>query len=172
MAAPTLQNIKNSIGAGARSNLFRVTYSGVNNATNLSILTKSAALPSSTLGMIEIPFRGRRLKVAGDRVFSEWTTTIINDQGFSARNAIETFQKKFNVSDYGTTASNTFQGDRNSERATLTVEQLNASNVSVRTYSLINCFPSEIGAIDLSYDTTDAIEEFTVTWTYDYFTTS
>ena len=172
MAAPTLQNIKSKLGAGARSNLFRVGYTaaGLSNTTDLSFLTKAAALPSSTIGLIEIPFRGRRLKVAGDRTFTEWTVTVISDDAFNVRRAIESYQKLFNVTDFD--AAETFQGDRNSSRATLTVEHLTANNVASRTYKLENAFPSEIGAIDLSYDTTDAIEEFTITWTYDYFTAS
>jgi hypothetical protein len=167
----TLQDMKTAIGAGARSNIFEVTYSGGGLdgvAANFSFLTKAAALPSSTVGLIEVPFRGRRLKLAGDRVFNEWTATVINDESFAIRAALETHQSSFTDVDFEAISL----GDRTAGRSTLTVSQLDAAGVAVRTYSLINCFASEIGTIDLSYDTTDTVEEYTVTWTYDYFTTS
>ena len=94
--------------------------------------------------------------------------TVISDQDFKVRAALEDFQEKFNTTDY----SDTFLGDRSSGTSTVKIEQLNNAGTSIRTYSLQNCFISEIGAIDLSYDTTDAIEEYTVTWVYEYFTTS
>ena len=169
----TLQSLKSAIGVGARSNLFKVTYdttafSPIGLATQAGFLTKAAALPASTLGIIEVPFRGRRLKIAGDRTFAEWTATVISDQDFKVRAALEDFQEKFNTTDY----SDTLLGDRSSGTSTVKIEQLNNAGTPIRTYSLQNCFISEIGAIDLSYDTTDAIEEYTVTWVYEYFTTS
>jgi len=173
MAETTLQSLKSAIGVGARSNLFQVTYdkTAFTNDTVLTqagFLTKAAALPASTLGVIEVPFRGRRLKIAGDRTFAEWTATVISDQGFKVRTALEDFQEKFNTTDY----TDVTLGDRSSDTSTVKIEQLNNAGTAIRTYNLENCFISEIGAIDLSYDTTDAIEEYTVTWVYEYFTTS
>lgn len=173
MAETTLQSLKSAIGVGARSNLFRVSYDAkafpvTSVLTQAGFLTKAAALPASTLGIIEVPFRGRRLKIAGDRTFAEWTATVISDQGFKVRTALEDFQEKFNTTDY----NNALLGDRSSDTSTVKIEQLNNGGTAIRTYSLQNCFISEIGAIDLSYDTTDAIEEYTVTWVYEYFTTS
>ena len=173
MATTTLQSLKSAIGVGARSNLFKVSYDttafGTNPlATQAGFLTKAAALPASTLGIIEVPFRGRRLKIAGDRTFAEWTATVISDQDFKVRTALEDFQEKFNTTDY----SAALLGDRSSDTSTVTIQQLNNGGAAIRTYNLENCFISEIGAIDLSYDTTDAIEEYTVTWVYEYFTTT
>lgn len=169
----SLQSMKTAIGAGARSNIFKVSYSGggLNDvASNFSFLTKAAALPNSTVGLIEVPFRGRRLKLAGDRVFNEWTATVLNDETFAIREALEAHQNVFTQVDFESDSI----GNRNLEgsRSTITVEQLNASGTPIRKYDLINCFASEIGQIDLSYDTTDTVEEYTVTWTYDYFTTT
>jgi hypothetical protein len=171
MAIATLSTIKAAVGVGARPNLFKVSFAGgfAQSATsNFSILCKGAALPGSTVGLIEVPMGGgRRLKLAGDRTFAEWTTTVLNDRDFSARTAIENFQKQFVFTDYnaasiGNRATQTF--------ATVTVEQLNEVNVTTRRYTLNNCFVTDISTIELSYDTTDAIEEFTVTWVYDFFT--
>jgi hypothetical protein len=183
MSLNTLTTLKSAIGAGVRPNLFRVSSAGgfvsaevtastatAINTGNFSILCKSAALPGSTVGVIEVPMgAGRRYKIAGDRTFAEWTTTVINDGNFAVRRSLENYQKLFFATNYdeGTV------GNRNTTRSTITVKQLGADGTTpIRTYKLINCFISDISAIDLSFDSTDAIEEFTVTWVYDYFEAS
>jgi hypothetical protein len=172
MAINALSTLKSAIGAGVRPNLFRVTSGGgfVGGSTSsFSILCKSAALPGSTIGTIEIPVAGgRRFKIAGDRTFAEWTTTIINDGDHTIRRTLEAYQRLFTATDYSTTTI----GNKNTTLSTLTVVQLGQDGVStIKSYELINCFISDISTIDLSFDSTDAIEEFTVTWVYDFFTT-
>lgn len=171
MPIHTIDQIKNAVGVGVRPNLFEVTFSsGPAESDRLSILCKGAALPGSTVGMIEIPMvGGRRYKLAGDRTFAEWTTTVINDTDFKVRTALENYQKLFVTSDYSTTSVG---GRQSASRTTVVVRQLNQDNSAVRSYRLENCFISDIATIDLSYDSTDTIEEFTVTWVYDYFTVS
>ena len=99
MAVNTLSQIKTAIGVGARPNLFRVSFSGGGftqgfDSATYSILCKAAQIPGSTHGTIEVPTGGgRRYKIAGDRTFAEWTTTVINDSNMNARNAIENYQK-------------------------------------------------------------------------------
>ena len=171
MPIHTIDQIKNAVGVGVRPNLFEVTFSsGPAESDRLSILCKGAALPGSTVGMIEIPMvGGRRYKLAGDRTFAEWTTTVINDTDFRVRTALENYQKLFVTSDYSTQSVG---GRGTASRTTVVVRQLNQDNNAVRSYRLENCFISDIATIDLSYDSTDTIEEFTVTWVYDYFTVS
>lgn len=172
MAISTINNIKNAIGLGVRPNLFRVSFAGgltASTTSDLSFLVKAAALPGSTVGLIEVPHvAGRRLKIAGDRTFADWTTTVINDSGFVVRKQLEAYQKRFVGTDYSTSTI----GDRNSNGvlSTVTVEQLDGSGTTLRTYRLQNCFVLDLSTIDLSYDTTDAIEEFTATWAYDFYT--
>jgi hypothetical protein len=170
MPIHTLDQIKNAIGLGVRPNLFEVQFAtGPAEAARISILCKGAALPGSTVGIIEVPqIGGRRYKLAGDRTFAEWTTTVLNDRDFRTRTALENYQKLFVGTDFGSTRF----GNRSSTLSTVTVRQLGQKNESIRTYRLQNCFISDISTIDLSYDSTDAIEEFTVTWVYDYFTVS
>lgn len=173
MAISTISQIKTAVGVGVRPNLFRVAFADgfVQNATSdLSFLVKSAALPGSSVGMIEVPHTaGRRLKLAGDRTFADWTVTVINDVNFSVRTALEAYQKQFVSADYTTATVGT--ATRNTNALTsITVEQLDQSGATLRTYTLKNAFITDISTIDLSYDTTDAIEEFTVTWVYDFFT--
>ena len=110
---------------------------------------------------------GRRYKISGERSFADWTVTVMNDGAYATRKAIEEYQQKFVGTDYSLTT----YGDRATARNTVTVKQLNTAGGTTKTYVLNNCWPSDISTIDLSYDTTDSLEEFTVTWTYDYFTT-
>ena len=173
MAIATISQIKTAVGVGVRPNLFRVSFAGglVGTATSdLSFLCKSAGLPGSTVGLIEVPnIAGRRLKLTGDRTFADWTVTVVNDRDFTARKAIEAYQKQFVAfeSSGGTVGTGTRE---DVALTTITVEQLDQAGSALRTYSLKNAFVTDISTIDLSYDTTDAVEEFTVTWVYDYYT--
>jgi hypothetical protein len=174
MAITTISDLKTVLNTGARSNLFRVNLtSQLTTAENetFSYLCKAAQLPGSTLGIIEVPFSaGRRFKAAGDRTFADWTTTIINDSNHKIRQALENLQKKYGTTDYNSTTSKTLTGGTATDFSTILVEQLNQAGDVVNSYTLVNCWPSDISTIDLSYDSTDTLEEFTVTWSYDYFT--
>ena len=172
-------------GGGARPNLFEVTIpsfpTGVNlgiqgagtgafDAENFTFLCKAAALPASVIAPIDVPFRGRILKVAGDRTFDSWTVTIINDENFSHRRAFEAWMQNINqYSDHsGLTEPNSYMTDAQ-------VVQLGRALVGRETgtgtggnanvlaqYKFKDIFPTNISQIDLSYDTSDTIEEFTV----------
>jgi hypothetical protein len=173
MAITTIQNLKDVLNTGARSNLFRVTLSGLSTDLNenFTYLCKAAQLPGSTVGIIEVPFAaGRRFKAAGDRTFADWTTTVINDSNHRIREALENLQKEYGTTDYNSTTSKTRTGGDATEFSSVLVEQLNQAGNVVYSYTLVNCWPSDISTIDLSYDSTDTLEEFTVTWSYDYFT--
>jgi hypothetical protein len=173
MAITTIQNLKDVLNTGARSNLFRVTLSGLTTDLNedFTYLCKAAQLPGSTMGVIEVPFAaGRRFKAAGDRTFADWTTTVINDSNHRIREALENLQKEYGTTDYNSTRAKTRTGGDATEFSTILVEQLNQAGEVVYGYTLVNCWPSDISTIDLSYDSTDTLEEFTVTWSYDYFT--
>jgi hypothetical protein len=173
MAITTISELTSAIRTGARSNLFRVTLPDLPGelTDQFSYLCKGAQLPSSTLGLIEVPFMaGRRFKLAGDRTFPEWTTTIINDSNFRIRQALEELQKLYGVTDYESDISKERTGGSSTDFNTLEVEQYDLAGNVVYKYTLFNCWPSEISTIDLSYDSVDTIEEFTVTWSYDYFT--
>jgi hypothetical protein len=120
------------------------------------------------MGVIEVPMGGgRRYKLAGDRTYAEWTVTILNDSAGNARKVMEDYQKLFVNTDMELASL----GNRvTTARSTVTVEQLTEDATTIgRKYELVNCFPTDISAMDLSYDTTDTLQEFTVTWVYDYF---
>lgn len=174
MAITTISDLKTALNTGARSNLFRVNLTSQltpDENETFSYLCKAAQLPGSTLGIIEVPFAaGRRFKAAGDRTFADWTTTIINDSNHTIRQALEDLQKQYGTTDYNSTTSKTLTGGTSTDFSTILVEQLNQAGDVVNSYTLVNCWPSDISTIDLSYDSTDTLEEFTVTWSYDYFT--
>ena len=154
-------------GGGARPNLFKATinfpnYAGGNSELT-SFLCKAAQLPSSVIGQIDVPFRGRQLKVAGDRTFENWTVTVINEDAFEVRNSFERWANGINEHRNGTGILNPadYQAD-------LTIEQLNRQNETIKEIILRGAFPVNVAGIDLSYDTTDTIEEYTVEFAYQY----
>jgi len=152
-------------GGGARSNLFEVELSfpqavkvdGLNDILNKArFLVKAANLPASNVAPIEIPFRGRVFKVAGDRTFDTWTVTIINDTDFAIRSAFEKWMNTINrVSD------NTGKTNPAEYQADAFVYQLDRTGDVLRTYKFYDVFPSQIAPIELSYDA-QGIQEFTV----------
>jgi len=153
-------------GGGARSNLFEcelafpqaVNVEGLNDILNKArFLVKAANLPASNVAPIEVPFRGRVLKIAGDRTFDTWTITVINDTDFAIRSAFEKWMNTINrLSDAtGTNNPADYQEDAY-------VHQLDRDGSTLRTYRFYDVFPTQISQMDLSYETVDTIEEFTV----------
>tara|TARA_Y100000004_G_scaffold15443_1_gene16184 strand:+ start:401 stop:928 length:528 start_codon:yes stop_codon:yes gene_type:complete len=154
-------------GGGARPNLFKATinfpaYAG-GDTEFTSFMVKGAGLPASTVANIDVPFRGRQLKIAGDRTFEPWTITIINDSEMKVRNAFETWLNGINahVANEGLSNPSDYQAD-------MIVEQLGKDGAVTKTYTIRGGYPTNISQIDLSYDTNDQIEEFTVEINYQY----
>ena len=154
-------------GGGARPNLFRAivnfpAYAG-GDAELTSFMCKGAQLPASTVPAVEVPFRGRQLKIAGDRTFEDWTVTVINDTGFEVRDAMERWMNGINGHSANTGFTNPvlYQAD-------LIVEQLDKNGDVLKTYNFRGCFPNNIGQIDLSYESNDAIAEFAVAFPIQY----
>jgi hypothetical protein len=178
--AHTLTDFKKAlIGGGARPNLFEVTipslpfgisFGGAGDVDNFSMLCKAAALPASNVAPIDVPFRGRIFKVAGDRTFDTWTVTVINDENFSVRRAMELWMQ--NIAQYqdGSGATNPNDYMRNAIVKQLgrvastsgTGVNAGAGLTPIAQYKFYDIFPTNISQIDLSYDTSDTIEEFTV----------
>ena len=164
------------IGGGARPNLFEVELTTLPpnvvsdwDADIFQFMCKAAALPAQNIANIDIPFRGRIFKVAGDRTIDTWTITVINDEDFRFRNAFENWTQQIaNLDDnMGTTDpsaymvnAKVYQLGRGSEKSSQ--NNSGTENVVLKEYEFINIFPTNVSAIDLSYDTGDTIEEFTV----------
>jgi hypothetical protein len=168
-----IKNFANAMqGSGVKPSLFEVQGSiGGSQSTLTPFLVKSASLPGTALGTIEIPYRGRRIKVPGDRTFSDWSITIINDSKFTLRNLFETWVDGIQAMERNV-ATNEFINFAQPVFCDWVVNQLDRTGKPIKAYTLVGCFPTDIGAIDLSYDSTDQIEEFTVNMTYSYFTSN
>ena len=169
----------------ARPNLFQVDLAfptGIINNSSLINLGKftvrAANLPSSQIGVIEVPFRGRVLKIAGDRTFEPWTITVMNDSGFVLRSAFELWASSIQAYNENFTSAATLgnENDSTGYLADMSVHQLAKDIKSgdkprvLKSYKFYNIFPSAIAAIDLDYGNNDAIEEFTVEMQVQYWT--
>ena len=185
-------------GGGARPNLFEVAVflpnvtaetsgfaediqqvGGESNwdGNEFRFMCKAASLPASNVASIEIPFRGRLLKVAGDRTVDPWTITIINDENFRFRKVFENWAQ--NIAQYadasGLNDPNSYMGNANvyqlgrskSGPQTADGTGLNDAN-TLAAYKFVDIFPTAVSAIDLSYDTENTIEEFTVDFAVNY----
>lgn len=158
---------RNLSGGGARTNLYEVeiefpAFAGGQDETRKgTFLIKASSLPPSVLGIIEVGYRGRKLKVAGDRTFEEWTVSVWNDTSFDLRNAFERWSNAINQHE-----ENVGLEDPEDYMTFATVFQLDRNGNRIKAYSLRDIWPSNVGAIQLSMDDTDTIEEFEVTLQY------
>jgi hypothetical protein len=120
-------------------------------------MCKAASLPASTIGPIMVPFRGRQLQIAGDRTFEAWNITVINDTDFNVRDSFEQWMNGINQHE-----ENTGLTQPSSYMADMIVEQLDKDGTVKKKYDIRGTFPTSLGAIEVSYDTENTIEEFTV----------
>ena len=151
-------------GGGARPNLFEVELAFPNAVAvendvlqKARFLVKAAALPASTVAPVEVPFRGRILKIAGDRTFETWTITVLNDTDFVIRSAFEKWMNIINSMEDATGLQSPEEYQKDA-----TVHQLDRDAGILRTYKFWDIWPTNISTIDLNYETTDTLEEFTV----------
>ena len=173
----TISDFKSRLlGGGARPNLFEVELTGLPTSVALpwqaerfGFLCKAAQMPAQTIANIEVPFRGRIFKVAGDRTIENWSITVINDEDFLFRNAFEEWTQQIANLDDNMGSTNPASYMVNAKvyqlgRGSTQASQNNGgdSNVVLKEYEFIDIFPVSVGSIDLSYDSTDTIEEYTV----------
>ena len=174
------------VGGGARPNLFAVTMGkvpalGTDFGNNFKFMCKAASLPASNIASIDVPFRGRIFKVAGDRTVENWTVTIINDEDFAIRNIMEDWMQNIVKleNNTGATQPASYMGEADvvqlGRNAITGAEQGGKGKASgdsftndeqdiknLAQYKFQDIWPVNISAIDLSYDNSDQIEEFTV----------
>lgn len=189
----TLYDFKSRLsGGGARGSLFEcvlsfpdVVLKEAGDEADLYVdtrfLIKTASLPASNLTPITVPFRGRTLKLAGDRTFEPWTVTVINDTNFRIRNAFEIWSNYMNRHDdnSGVIDPKVYQRNilvhqlsRGSVTAGETKQPVGADSINiVKSYQLLGAFPTNISPIELGYEQSDSIEEFSVTFEYQWWDT-
>lgn len=146
---------------GYRPALFevQVTYIG----REFSFLCQSSNVPALSMGMIEVPYFGRKIKIAGDRTYADWSTTVMVEEDFAARDALEQWSMDINRGDSNVRAL----VNEEYKKEALVKLYGKAGNV-IRTYRLVGCWPTEVGSIELDWNTTDTIGTYTVTWAFDF----
>lgn len=169
-----VNDIKSQLAfGGAKASLFQVQITNpVNGAGDLKtpFMVQAAQLPESTLGTIEVPYFGRKVKIAGDRTFAEWTVTIINDEDFLIRNAMEEWMANINTHQGNVVQAG--NGAPSSYKSQAQIIQYAKNGSVLRTYNFNGLFPTSVGAITMDWDTTDDIERFDVTFQYDWWNVS
>ena len=168
MAENSVNNFVNALkGGGARANQFRASFPALDGSSGLmEFMARGAQIPAVTMGEVTVPYRGRQVFLPGDRTYDAWTITVFNDSGFTIRGALENWQNQ--IQDIGASTTARLEGMsvyRNAE-----VLHLGRNGELLRRYNLFNCWPTTVDAIDLAFDTNDAIEEFGVTFRFNYMT--
>ena len=175
MAMATLSNFQTALQyGGARPSLFdiEVTLSsptlltGVSGVNNIVSHCNVSAIPPLTVTPIEKQYFGRTVKIPGDIVYGDLSTTILNTEDYSVRNAIETWMDHINSHKENVTSTNFADADF---RSTIELSQYGKEGSVVQTYQFFDAWPMTLAEIALSYDTASDIEQFDVTWAYNYY---
>ena len=154
---------------GQRPNLFQVTVAdkaNIFNGTDLNLFAKATSIPGAVIGTVIVPYFGREVKMAGNRTFPEWTVTVINDENFAIRSQFEMWLNKLNNH-----SANFRQGSSSTDyTSTAKVKQFSKNTNTSAEYGFVNIFPTDLSEITLDWGDNDTIEEYTVTFAYDYWT--
>lgn len=158
---------------GARPTLFQVTIQNPANSVadiKLPFMAEATSIPPATLGDVQVPYFGRFIKLAGDRTYPDWQVTIINDEDFVVRNAMEEWSNKLNrfegnVRDFGGASPLLYKSQAQ-------VVQYSKTGVPIRSYQFNGLFPKEISDIPLSWGDQNQIERFQVVFAYDFWEVS
>jgi hypothetical protein len=162
------------LGGGARPNQFRVDLTfpsyvslGPIAGARAQFLCKAAQLPASTIENIPVLYRGRPVNFAGERTFQPWTITVYNDTSFGIRNAMEQWQS--GIQNYNATNGRVNPTDY---QVDLQVHQLDRNGATIKSYTFVDAFPTAISAVALDYEQQNAIEQFDIEFTYNFFTSA
>lgn len=159
------------LGGGARPSQFRVEITfpswasgGALAGQQTQFLCRTAALPASTIADIPVAYRGKTVHLAGEREFAPWTISVYNDTNFNIRNAFESWSEGINsyTQIQGRTNPTDYQVD-------LMVHQLDRGGAIIKSYKFFDAYPTEVGLIQLDFESTNAIEQFDVTFQYNFF---
>jgi hypothetical protein len=148
---------------GARPNMFLVRFLNVGDVRfdrRTEFFVNAAEIPSATLGVIELPYFGRRVPIPGDRSFQPWTVQVLNDEDFAIRASLENWSNSMNSLTGNIRLRRQYLSDAE-------VVQFSKYGTELRTYKFRNIFPADVSAIPLNWGSTDSVEEFTVTFRYD-----
>ena len=163
---------------GARANLFQVVISDIDATLMTSgaikeftFACKAAAIPAMAVGVVEVPYFGRVVKVPGNKTFDNWSVTVINDEGFAVRNGFEKWVASMgtHIGNVQSAASTALTSGLYGNAAVTHYGKTGSTSV-LAIYNFVNIFPVSVSEIALGWDSNDAVEEFTVEFAYDYWT--
>jgi len=177
-----IDTFRTALGGGVRPNQYLVLFTGaglnfsnpdpgiegaaqaLQNLSNTPYLVTAASLPGQSINPAVVFYRGREVKLAGDRVFSPWVTTILNDDNMTIRTALEGWMSTMErlATKAGKTRLSEYGG-------TLTVSQLDRNGKIIKNYIMEGAWPSDISEIGVSFDANDQISTFSCTWQYQNF---
>ena len=161
MPANSIHSFSSQFRGGVRANLFKCRVTPPNKpgiAEAFEFHCKGTSMPASTIGNIDVPYRGRQLKVPGDRTFADWTVTVFNDADMYIRGTFEEWMAR--IQDHWSNRSD----PEFNPYGQATVTQLDRSGKDLRTYTISSMYPTEVAAIDVAWDSNDAVEEYAVTF--------
>lgn len=161
--AGSIQDFVSRYQYGARANLYKVQIDFSGDFEPLEFFAKSAQIPGRTVGSIPIKYLNNTINYPGDVTYAEWTLTILNDEGFQIRRAIEAWMK--GIKDHGQTASTLAGGLWHSTAA---VTALGPNMQVLREYEFLYLFPTDLSTIELSFESADTMQEYTATFNYSY----
>jgi hypothetical protein len=168
--------IQNLVGLGARPNMFRILLSfpavlgagGGPASSKFSLVTKAGSIPGSDIGTIRLNYMGREVKYPGDKTFSDWTCQIINDEGFDIHDLFIKWSDALNG--FSSNVRNPNILGPNDYAVDVAIQQFSKINdvVPIKEWNLVGAYPSSVGPIELNWDTKDSVEEFSVTFQYQF----
>jgi hypothetical protein len=163
----------NMIGDGARPNLFQVSLNFPTVAENavlsgqkVTFMAKTAQLPGSTIGTVPVYYFGRELKFAGNRSFTDWSLQILNDEDFTIRNSLESWMNAINS--HAGNVRNQAAKNPTGYSVDAVVTQYGKTGDVLKTYKFVGMFPVDVAPIDLDWSSNDTIEEYGVTFAYQW----
>jgi hypothetical protein len=159
---------------GARASLFDVLITTPFGAEagaleKFRFTCRASEIPAATIGSVDVPYFGRKIKLAGDREFADWSVTVMNDEDYLVRNMFEDWSNRMNQLVGNLKIEGAFA---TSYKTTASVSQYSKDSGVIRSYNFVGIFPINIGAMSLDWDTTNQIQTFDVTFAYDYWTPS
>jgi len=166
-----IDTFKTNFDGGTRPNRFVVSIEMGpygNGFDKFEYHCKAASMPAETVGILQVPFRGRVAKLPGDRAYPEWTFTMIDENTYGLRDHLERWHSDFNLHKENIVADPSVLTGTGNYYGTATVSQIDMSGEFIRGKRLMRTWPVEVGAIDLSFDVADTLTEYSVTLAYDY----
>ena len=146
----------------ARPNLFEVEipYLG----RNFSFKCKAAPMPAGIVEKVPVGYMNRKINLAGDRTFDDWTVTIYNDDAHTTRQEIVDWQGICHGQ------GNEITGGTPAEyKKTAIVRQYHRDGKTVtKEITITGLWPTNVGEVQMDWDSNNEIETFEVTFAMDW----